>query len=81
MESTLPFRLTSLRSDLANRELEKSRLLVTIASPQISLARKERAINRYADLAAETSEIISELQVLQGSESDAQQSSETLVRG
>jgi hypothetical protein len=72
METNLPFRLTALHSDLASRELEKSRLLVTIASPSISMTRKERAINRYADLAAETSEIISELQVLQELESDVE---------
>jgi hypothetical protein len=36
------------------------------------MTRKERAINRYADLAAETSEIISELQVLQELESDVE---------
>jgi hypothetical protein len=65
MDKSLPFRMTILRSDLANRELEKSRLLVAIASPSITLARKQKAINRYVDLAAETSEIISELQLLQ----------------
>jgi len=65
MDTSLPFRLTHLRSDLASRELEKSRLLVTLASPSLSLAHKEKAIDRYVDLAAETSEIISELQVLQ----------------